>query len=101
MTTAPEQARDEGMARAENAADPRRIAWIDDTIADFNRSGLTWSANDLRRYLPDVYGPLLGARIRAAAMRRPREMVKVGMTRSDLPSTHNAWIAMWQGVESC
>lgn len=98
MTTLSDLARDAGMSQAEAAADPRLIAAVDDVIARFAASGMPFSANDLRDDLPVVAGPLVGARLRSAAMRRPREIRKVGMTRSTLLSTHSAWIAVWVGV---
>ena len=98
MSTAPEQARDEGMSAAENAADPRMILMVDKVIADANASGERWSANDIRDRLPIAAGPLVGARVRAASMRKPREMVAVGRTRSSLRSTHAKEILVWQGV---
>ena len=48
--------------------------------------------------LPVVAGPLIGARVRAAALRRPVEMVKVGLTTSSLRSTHAKEIIVWLGV---
>lgn len=98
MTTTPELARDAGIAQATNAADPRLILAIDRVIAMHNASGLPWSANDIRDALPVVAGPLVGARVRAAAMRKPTEMVPVRKTRSSLRSTHAKEIAVWQGV---
>src|SRR5687768_11624888 len=94
----PEQARDGGMAAAENAADPRVILIIDGLIAEYNDRGLHWSANDIRERVPVSAGPLVGARVRAAAMRRPREMVKVGEEPSTLRSTHAKNVAVWKGV---
>ena len=94
----PETLRDAGMAEAENAADPRIILAIDAAIAKANASGYRWSANDLRRELPVSHGALIGARVRAAAMRRPREMRRVGYEPSNLPSTHAHPIAVWVGV---
>lgn len=61
---------------------------------------MPWSANDLRDSLPVVAGSLIGARVRAAAMRKPVEMVKVGLTRSSLRSTHAKEIIVWRGVAS-
>jgi len=92
--------RDAGMAQTENAHDPRLILMVDAVIARWNKSGRRWSANGIRDDLPVVAAPLVGARINAAAMRRPQEMRNVGRTRSSLTSTHRAWIAVWQGVES-
>lgn len=99
MTTAT-QARDAGMAEAENAADPRLILAIDKVIAELNATGMPWSANDARDALPVVCSGLVGARVHAAAMRKPDEMRRVGMTRSTLLSTKSAWIAVWQGTQS-
>jgi hypothetical protein len=95
--TAAEQGRDKGMQQAEDHADPRVIASIDAAIDELNASGQQWSANDLRKVAPTA-GPLIGARVRAAATRRPREMVRVGYVPSDLPSTHAHPIALWKGV---
>lgn len=98
MTTLAEFDRDAGMAQAENATDPRLMLAVDKKIAEFNATGERWSANDLRDALPVVAGPLIGARMNAAANRKPTEMKRVGMTRSSLRSTRHAWIAVWQGV---
>ena len=97
MTT-PAAAQAAGMAAAENAADPRVLLAVDKVIADLNASGMPWSANDARAALPVTSSGLVGARIKAASMRRPREMEAVGLTRSDLPSTHLARITVWRGV---
>jgi hypothetical protein len=99
MTTATE-ARDAGMAEAENAADPRLVIMIDAKIAELNATGEPWSANDAREAFPVVSSGLVGARVHAAALRRPAEMVRVGMVRSTLVSTKRAWIAQWRGVQS-
>lgn len=97
MTT-PTALRDQGMAQTTDHADPRLILAVDKVIADLNATGMPWSANDARDLLPVVAGPLVGARVHAASMRRPRECRKVGMTRSSLLSTRSAFIAVWQGV---
>ena len=91
--------RDTGMAAVEAAADPRVIAIIDKHIADMNASGRPWSANDLRDRLPTCDHHLIGARVRAAAMRRPLEQERVGYVPSSLPSTHGHPIAVWLGAE--
>lgn len=96
---AAEAARDEGIARAEQHADPRLIVMIDALIAEMNASGEAWSTNSLRDRLPANAGPLVGARVRAAATRRPVEQVRVGYVPSDLPSTHSHPIALWIGAE--
>lgn len=100
MTTTPTALRDLGHALTTQAADPRLVLAVDRAIAAANASGARWSSNDIRDALPTVAGPLVGARVRAAAMRKPEEMRKVGMTRSTLLSTRSAWIAVWQGVSS-
>ena len=100
MTTLAELARDAGMEQTTNAADPRLILAVDKVIADHNATGKPWSANDIRDALPVVAGPLVGARVRAAAMRKPTEMTQVGWTRSSLRSTHAKPIAVWQGTPS-
>lgn len=95
---APETLRDQGIAAAEHAADPRLILMIDAKIAEMNASGRPWSANDLRDLLPVVAGPLVGGRVRAAASRRPVEMKRVGYEPSSLPSTHAHPIGVWRGI---
>ena len=99
MTT-PEALRDEGMAAAENAADPRIILAIDAAIDRANASGRPWSANDIRDEMPTTESKgLVGARVRAAAARRPAQMVRVGYVPSDLPSTHSHPVSVWVGAE--
>lgn len=97
MTT-PDALRDEGMAAVENASDPRVMLAIDAAIARANASGRPWSANDIRDELPVSHANLVGARVRAAAMRRPRQQVRVGYEPSTLPSTRGAMVAVWVGV---
>lgn len=94
----PERRRDAGMARVTAASDPLAVATIDALIAAANSTGQPWSANDIRDLLPPHRHPLVGARVRAAATRRPREMRKVGYTASTLPSTHHHEIKVWVGV---
>lgn len=94
----PEALRDEGMEAAENAADPRVILAIDAAIERANESGRAWSANDIRDEIPVAGQGLVGARVRAAAMRRPVEMVRVGYVPSNLPSTHAHPVALWIGA---
>lgn len=97
MSTA-EALRDEGMQAAEDHADPRLILAVDAAIARHVASGMPFSANDIRDALPVVCSGLVGARVRAASMRRPVEMVAVGRTRSSLRSTHAKEIIVWRGV---
>ena len=93
-------ARDEGMALVEQAADPRVILAIDAAISRANASGRVWSANDIRDQFPVADEHLVGARVRAAATRRPREQYPVGYTPSTLLSTHAHPIRMWQGADA-
>lgn len=96
--TDPATLRDVGMTQAECAADPRVIAAIDAAIDRANASGEPWSANDIRDQLPVTSRGLVGARINAARMRRPVEMVQVGEVQSTLGSTHAKRIGLWRGV---
>lgn len=96
--TSPTTLRDQGIAATEHAADPRLMLMVDAKIAELNASGRPWSANDLRDMLPVVAGPLVGARVRAAATRRPVEMERVGYEPSSLRSTHAHPIAVWRGA---
>lgn len=92
--------RDTGHATTTHAADPRLVLTVDKVIADANATGKRWTADDIRDALPVVAGPLVGARIRAAALRKPHEMRKVGMKPSALLSARRAYVAVWIGVES-
>ena len=97
MTT-PAALRDLGHACTTAAADPRLVLTVDNVIADANASGKRWTADDIRDALPVVAGPLVGARIRAAALRKPTEQRKVGMRPSELRSARRAYLAVWQGT---
>jgi hypothetical protein len=90
-----EALRDEGMTRTTEAAEAADLAVIDQAIRYLNATGAEWSANDLRSLLPEVRQPLIGARVRAAAMRK--EMTRVSYTPSTLASTHSHPIAVWRG----
>ena len=100
MTTAPADLAQEGMDAATNAADSRVVAIIDSLIALENASGREWSANTIRDQLPTCSPGLVGARVKAASMRRPREMRRVGWVASTLPSTHGKPIGVYVGVGS-
>lgn len=100
---AAEAARDEGLARARHAADPRVILAIDAEIEKANKAGQPWSANDIRDRLPVAHRGLVGDRVRAAMMRRHDdrpEMVWVGEEPSRLASTHKKPIARWLGFDA-
>lgn len=90
---------DRGMEAATDHADARRVVMIDKAIEDANASGEVWSANTIRDRLPVACSGLVGARIKAASMRSPRQMVAVGRERSTLLSTHGAWICQWTGAD--
>jgi len=94
------EARAEGIATAENAADPRLEAAIDAAIARANAAGKPWSVNDIRREFPVVSSGLVGARVRAAMMRRPLEMIAVSTTPSTLRNTHSKDVTVWLGVSA-
>jgi len=87
-------ARDEGMARAQDAD---VLGWdtklIDQAIAAMTATGRPFSANDFRILLPDVHQPLIGKRVKAASMRG--ETRRVGYVPSNLESTHRHPIAVW------
>lgn len=94
------EAGEAGMEAATDHADARLLLTVDKVIAELNATGKPWSANDARDAVPVAAAHLVGPRVHAAALRRPREMRKVRMTRSTLLSTKGAWIAVWQGVTS-
>ncbi len=98
MNQNPQQARDDAMATVENGTDPRLILAVDAAIASLNASGAEWSANDLRDLLPVVPPPLVGARVKAATMRKPMEMRRVGWVLSDLASTKSKPIGLYRGA---
>jgi hypothetical protein len=96
-------ARDEGMAKVENAADPRVILAIDAVIQEAIDSGRRFSANTIRDKFPVSDEHLIGARIRSFAGRRVdghRVMVEVGRTPSTLASTHHHEIRVWLGWDA-
>ncbi|GAB3853722.1 hypothetical protein GCM10028801_06840 [Nocardioides maradonensis] len=98
-----EQGRDEGIAQAENAADPRVIVAIDDVIERAIASGRRFSANDIRDQFPTVSNGLIGARMRSYATRRVDGlplMKKVGTVPSTLKSTHAHDIKVWIGFDA-
>lgn len=95
--------RDEGMAAAEQAADPRLVLTIDQAIEKAIASGRRFSANDIRDQFPVVRSGLVGARMRSYAGRREDGhplMVKVGYTPSTSPETRNHEIKVWLGWDA-
>lgn len=92
------QARDDGMAQAVAAADPRVLLAIDAAIEAANDSGRRWSANTIRDQFPVADEHLVGARVRAYAARRPEVQYAVGREPSTLRSTHHHEIKVWLGA---
>lgn len=90
---------EQGMQAVTDHADSRLVLAVDAKIAEYNATGMPWSANDCRDAVPVAAAHLVGPRVHAAALRKPQEMRRVGMTRSTLRSTHGAFIAVWQGVQ--
>lgn len=94
-------ARDEGMAKVEQAADPRVLLTIDAVIERAIATRRPFSANDIRDQLPVANEHLVGARIRAYGMKRvdgEPVMKAVGYTPSTLVSTHKHPIRVWVGT---
>ena len=89
-------ARDEGMDAATNAADMRIVLAVDKVIADAIESGEPFSSNSIRHRMPTVRPGLIGARIKAASMRKEPRLVRVGEEPSTLKSTHAKPVAVWQ-----
>lgn len=93
-------ARDESMQAASDAADVRLVLTVDKVIAEAIASGQPFSSNTIRDRMPTVRPGLIGSRIKAASMRRPVEMVKVGEEPSTLRSTHAKSVCQWIGVQA-
>lgn len=96
LLAAAEAARDEGIARTTDAAEPDEITRVDLAIARLARSGAVFSANDLRSELDGVRGPLVGARFRAAAT--AGLIVPISYTPSTQERTHAHPIRTWRGT---
>lgn len=89
--------RDAGMAQAEESELTewnRRL--IDQAIEVFANAGGKFSANDLRPLLPDVPGPLMGARFYAARVRGRIRFA--GYVTSTKKNTHAKPVYLWTGV---
>lgn len=81
------------LAAVNDAADPDVAARIDAAILACARRGGVFSANQVRPLVPDVPGPLMGARFNAAAQ---RGLIKrVGYTASTKTNTHGHPVAEW------
>lgn len=94
-------ARDEGMARVEQAADPRVQLAIDAAIERAIATRRPFSANDIRDEFPVSDEHLVGARVRAYSTKRidgQPVMKAVGYTPSTLVSTHKHPIRVWVGT---
>jgi hypothetical protein len=94
----PEQLRDAGIALREHHADPRLIAIVDTKIEQFAASAREFSANELRKVLPDSAQPLIGGRLTSA--RNRGLVVSVGYVKSNLPSTRAKALTVWLGSEA-
>lgn len=88
----------EGMVRATSASCPDAIEVLDQIIARFAATGEPFSANEVRKHIPEgVRKAAVGGRFRHAARRgliRP-----VGYVASTDPRTHGHPVRVWQGVE--
>jgi hypothetical protein len=96
-------ARDEGMATAEHAADPRIILAIDAAIEKAIASGRRFSANSIREDLPVSHAGLVGARMNSYANRKVDGhplMKRVGEAPSTLESTHYHPVRVWLGWDA-
>ena len=91
-------ARDQGMAEAENAADPRLVLAIDKVIAEAIASGEPFSANSIRQQMPTVRSGLIGSRVHAATLRKEPRLEKVGEEPSTLRSTHAKPVGIWRAA---
>lgn len=87
------EARDEGLARVEQAGDDWDRRRIDQAITHLASQGRPFSANDARPLVEGVRSALIGARFLAAAKRG--QIVKLGYVTSTDPGTHSHPIAMW------
>lgn len=92
---AAEAARDQGMTTATNAADARLVLTVDKVIAEAIESGQPFSSNTIRDRMPTVRPGLIGARIKAASMRKEPRLVCVGEEPSTLKSTHAKPVKRW------
>lgn len=84
------------LAAVSSAAPADDRARIDAAIRDVAARGGVFSANDVRALVPDVSGPLMGARFNAAA--KAGRIVHVGYERSTKASTHAHPIAQWRAA---
>lgn len=88
-----EQAKAEGIARATAAAPPADRDRIDAAIRKVAARGGEFSANSVRELVPDLTGPLMGARFNALA--RAGEIRHVGYEKSRKASTHAHDVKVW------
>lgn len=96
-------ARDDGMAEAEHAADPRVILAINAAIEAAIASGRRFSANTIRDKFPVSDEHLVGTRFQAYTQKRVDGhplMVRVGYEASTLKSTRAHEIKVWLGWDA-
>lgn len=79
-----------------DAASPDERSRIDAAIRQVAARGGVWSANDVRVLVPDVSGPLMGARFNAAA--KAGLITRVGYEPSTKGSTHGHPVAQWRAA---
>lgn len=91
-----EDAKEQGMARVDAAADPAIKDRIDATIRRWAARGMEFSANDLRAEYGDL-GNVVGSRFSVAAK---RGLIRDTGKRipSNLASTHSAEVRVWVGT---
>ena len=87
----------EGIARATAASDPDAIQQLDNLIATYAATGKPFSANDLRKHIPEGVRPnAVGGRFSYA---RRRGLIRaIGWVASTDPGTHAHPVRVWQGV---
>lgn len=88
--------RDAALSAVNTAADPDDRQRIDAAIRTVAARGREFSANTVRELVPNVPGPLMGARFQAAA--KAGVITRVGYEPSTKGSTHAHPIATWKAA---
>lgn len=84
------------LGRVNRNAKPEHRQRIDAAIRQAASTGNPFSANDIRRGLDDIPGPLIGARFNAAA--RAGVIRHVGYEASTKGNTHGHDIKLWRAA---
>lgn len=92
----PAALRDAALSAVNSSASPDDRARIDAAIRRLASAGGEFSANSVRDLVPDVPGPLMGARFQAAA--KAGVIVRTGYVPSTKGSTHAHPIATWKAA---